>query len=96
MAQDEINLIQPGANYGWPLVTGEDSINNENSHSPIISSGDETWAPSGLAYINQGPWSGELLAAALQGSKLVAVTLNEDGTKAEAVSDWFENVFGRA
>lgn len=95
MAQDEINLIQPGANYGWPLVTGEDSTNNENSHSPIISSGNETWAPSGLAYINQGPWSGELLAAALRGSKLVAVTFNEDGTKAEAVSYWFENVFGR-
>ncbi len=95
IAQDEINLIWPGANYGWPIVTTDDTSPNENFHSPIINSGSETWAPSALTYISQGPWNGQLLAAALRGSKLVAVTLNEDGTEAESVSYWFDNEFGR-
>ncbi len=96
LAQDEINHIQPGANYGWPLVTADSTPPlDENFSKPLITSGNETWAPSGLTYINEGPWQGQLLAAALRGAKLVAVSLNDDGTKAESVNYWFENVFGR-
>lgn len=95
MAQDVINLIQPGANYGWPIKTADESWDNENFQSPLISSGNETWAPSGLAYINQGPWNGQLLAAALRGSKLIAVTLNEDGTEVAEVNYLFDGEFGR-
>lgn len=95
MGQDEINLIWPGANYGWPIVTAVDTWVNENLYSSLISSGNETWAPSGLAYINQGPWSGQLLAAALRGNKIIAATLNEDGTEIESISYRFDNEFGR-
>ncbi|MDF2804090.1 MAG: Quinoprotein glucose dehydrogenase [Anaerocolumna sp.] len=95
IAHDVVNLIQPGANYGWPIVTADNTLTNENFHSPLISSGNETWAPSGLAYITQGPWRGQLLIAALRGNKIVAVTLNEEGTEPETVNYWFDGEYGR-
>ncbi len=48
-AHDEINLIEPGGNYGWPLIEGETASSPEkaNLKTPILQSGKETWAPSG-------------------------------------------------
>jgi glucose/arabinose dehydrogenase len=56
--RDEINLIRPGRNYGWPLVSGSEG--RTGMEAPLLHSGSNTWAPSGIAY--SGP---ELLVAAL-------------------------------
>lgn len=48
-ANDEINVIESGENYGWPVIEGEEE--HEGLVSPLFTSGqDNTWAPSGMAY----------------------------------------------
>ncbi|MCC5895536.1 MAG: PQQ-dependent sugar dehydrogenase [Alkalibacterium sp.] len=48
-ANDEINLIEAGQNYGWPVIEGEEE--QEDMVSPLFTSGpDHTWAPSGMDY----------------------------------------------
>jgi glucose/arabinose dehydrogenase len=41
----------------------------------ILQSGEDTWAPSGIAFVNQGPWQGKLLVAALRGKQLFVIHL---------------------
>jgi len=67
--RDEVNYIEPGKNYGWPLITGNET--RQGMVSPILQSGDtETWAPAGAAFITQGPWAGSLLFVGLRGETL--------------------------
>lgn len=94
-AHDEINLIHPGANYGWPIVQGDEETTRIKTVKPLIHSNDITWAPSGAAFVNQGRWRGRLLVAALRGEQLLSFTLNEDGTVVEKVESWLVNQFGR-
>ncbi|MGG4488404.1 PQQ-dependent sugar dehydrogenase [Metabacillus idriensis] len=47
-AHDEINWIQPGKNYGWPVIEGDEQ--QEGMEAPLYHTGEETWAPSGIAY----------------------------------------------
>ena len=58
IGRDEINLIRPGANYGWPLVSGDEK--RAGMEAPVLHSGSNTWAPSGAAFSGT-----ELLVAAL-------------------------------
>lgn len=62
-AQDEINLIQAGKNYGWPIVRGETTA--PGMTGPIITSGNDTWAPSGLTF-----FQGSLYFGGLRGQSL--------------------------
>lgn len=94
-AHDEINIIKPGANYGWPLVQGDQDTSEVNIEKPLLHSGEETWAPSGIAFINQGPWQDQLLVAALRGEQVLAVSLNEEGTGVEQSESRFKNEYGR-
>lgn len=57
-ARDEINIIQPGSNYGWPLVSGDET--SAGLEAPVVHSGRSTWAPSGIAFA-----SNELLVTGL-------------------------------
>lgn len=94
-AHDEINIIEPGANYGWPLVQGDESSTEIIIQKPLLHSGEDTWAPSGIAFVNQGPWKGKLLITNLRGQQLLAVTLNENGTIVNNIESWFKNEYGR-
>ncbi len=69
VAHDEINLIRPGLNYGWPIITGDQRRNG--LQTPIIQSGNVTWAPSGMTFVSRGPWRGQLLVANLRGSQIL-------------------------
>ncbi len=62
---DEINLIKPGANYGWPLVSGNEK--RDIMEPPVLHSGSDTWAPSGAAFAG-----GELLVTSLAARGLYA------------------------
>lgn len=94
-AHDEINIIQPGANYGWPLVQGNEDSTEIMIQKPLIHSGEETWAPSGIAFATQGPWQGKLLVANLRGQQLLVMSLNGNGKVVRNVESWLRNEYGR-
>lgn len=94
-AHDEINRILPGRNYGWPIVKGDEITNRIEVEIPLVHSGDVTWAPSGLAFIEDGVWNNRLMAGGLRGEELILLTLNNDGTKMENIELWLKNSFGR-
>lgn len=62
---DEINVVQPGMNHGWPHAVG--TGHRHPIVSPIADSGSRTWAPSGAAF-----FEGRLLLAALGTRSLLA------------------------
>jgi glucose/arabinose dehydrogenase len=47
-AHDEINRIEAGKNYGWPVIEGDQT--KDGMVTPLFHSSEETWAPSGLVY----------------------------------------------
>jgi glucose/arabinose dehydrogenase len=94
-ANDEINIIQPGANYGWPIAQGSDIIQGNMSVRPLVHSNLRTWAPSGMAYLHQGQWKGRLLVACLRGEQLISITLHNNGTEVENLAMWLVDQFGR-
>ncbi|MFD1425788.1 PQQ-dependent sugar dehydrogenase [Kroppenstedtia sanguinis] len=61
--RDEINRIEAGKNYGWPLITGDEK--KKGMVSPQYQSGERTWAPSGLASLD-----GKLYIAGLRGEQI--------------------------
>jgi glucose/arabinose dehydrogenase len=67
-AHDEINLIQPGRNYGWPEVRGRET--RDGFVAPMLESGDDTWAPSGIAILHE-----TLYVAALRGQRLLKIAI---------------------
>lgn len=74
-AHDEINRIEPYRNYGWPDSVGDRVA--EGTIPPLIHSGVDTWAPSGLAFVENGDihqWEGMLLYGALRGAHLGVVS----------------------
>ncbi|MED4583369.1 PQQ-dependent sugar dehydrogenase [Brevibacillus choshinensis] len=87
-AHDEINRIQSGVNYGWPVIQGDQQ--KEGMATPIIHSGDTTWAPSGMTFVTKGPWAGQLLVANLRGMQVQKITLDPErpDTVVKATSFW--------
>ncbi|WP_102028574.1 PQQ-dependent sugar dehydrogenase [Salirhabdus sp. Marseille-P4669] len=69
-AHDEINKIEPGKNYGWPVIQGDKE--KEGMIRPIFHTGEETWAPSGIAIEDR-----TMYIATLRGSKLIAFHLDD-------------------
>ncbi|BCZ45969.1 hypothetical protein psyc5s11_20360 [Clostridium gelidum] len=94
-AHDKINIIKPGNNYGWPLVQGNEDSTEMIVRKPLIHSGKDTWAPSGITFVNQGPWQGKLLVATLRGQQLLAMELNGKGTVVNNLQGWLKNEYGR-
>nr|WP_227793370.1 PQQ-dependent sugar dehydrogenase [Paenibacillus guangzhouensis] len=94
-AHDEINIIEAGANYGWPVIEGDETSSEQPAlKTPIIHSGEETWAPSGITFVSQGPWKGHLLVANLRGQQVLRMTLDASGEKVTDVQALFRS-YGR-
>lgn len=93
--QDEVNLIEPGKNYGWPTVTGQAS--DARYADPLLSSGrTETWAPSGATFMTQpGPLRGSFLFATLRGAHLRRVVFGPDGRTVAFEERLLVNEYGR-
>ena len=77
-AHDEINLIQAGKNYGWPDVIGDET--KDGMTSPLLHSGDDTWAPSGgsFYYGDISQWNGLYFVASLRGQTLLAIEFDSE------------------
>lgn len=79
-ANDEVNEIKPGENYGWPVIEGVEK--QEGLVTPLFTSGkNDTWAPSGVAYNRE-----VLYVAALRGTALLAFDLQTNDVR-EVVND---------
>jgi glucose/arabinose dehydrogenase len=84
---DELNLIRPGVNYGWPVITyGEDYSGEPIGHGITQQAGleqpvyywDPVIAPSGMAFYDAAlfpAWRGSLFVGALRGQHLTRLTL---------------------
>lgn len=94
-AHDEINIIKPGTNYGWPLVQGDEESIEFVTQKALIHSGEETWAPSGISFVKLGPWQGKLLVAALRGQQLLVISVNRNGTEVSNIEPFLKNQYGR-
>lgn len=81
---DELNVISPGADYGWPAVEG---VGADPAYvNPVAQWATDDASPSGLAYTR-----GTFYLAALKGERLWSVT-TQDGPDAR---EWFRGEFGR-
>lgn len=83
---DELNLIEPGANYGWPEAEGRSADDAFVNPRVVWSTGEAS--PSGLAYAD-----GHLWMAALGGVRLWRVEVS-DGD-ASNPTDFFVGEYGR-
>jgi len=84
---DEVNRIQKGGNYGWPIVFGNQD--QKEFVAPVIQSGStDTWAPSGMLY-----YQGSLFFAGLRGEAVYKAKINKDNTL--ALSTYLREEYGR-
>jgi glucose/arabinose dehydrogenase len=92
---DEVNLVVPGANYGWPTVRG--GAGDARFRDPLLDSGRlETWAPSGTAFATRpGPLRGSLIFATLRGQHLHRVVFGPDGRTVLFQEKLVTNQYGR-
>lgn len=84
---DELNLIRPGRNYGWPMCEGPCDL-------PGMTPPKATWSPtstaspSGLAIVDDVAW-----VAGLRGESLFSIALQ--GRRADTPKPWFSGEYGR-
>lgn len=70
-ATDEVNKIDAGKNYGWPIIRGDQK--QSGMVLPILQSGNDTWAPSGAAFLN-----GSIYFSGLRGTTLYEAVLDNN------------------
>lgn len=94
---DELNVIEPGKNYGWPTITYginyDGTIITDETEAPGMEQPNVKWvpsiAPSGMAVVQTvgfEDWDGDLLVGAMDGpsgQKLVRVDIGDDGSIGE-------------
>jgi len=83
---DELNLIEPGKNYGWPDIEGDrerDGMETPRAHS----GGSVTWAPGGATYLN-----GSIFFTGLRGRSLYEARVEGDTV---TVTDHLQGTYGR-
>ena len=69
---DEINLISPGKNYGWPHEECNSSDDEDNRYTPPLICFNPSLEPSGIAFAfsNKLGYQNHLIVATLKGSHL--------------------------
>ena len=93
---DELNLIEPGANYGWPVASygvnynGSDIGDGRTDHAPDFTAPRYYWdpviAPGGMVFYDGAmfpDWQGDILAAGLIAQAVVRLDLQGDTVIAE-------------
>lgn len=86
---DEVNLIEPGANYGWPEVEGEGDTDGGRFTNPLVTWSTDEASPSGAAIAGD-----TLYVAALGGQRLWTIPITGPGTLGEPVAV-LEGTYGR-
>lgn len=93
---DELNLIEPGANYGWPVASygvnygGSEIGDGRSVHAPDFTPPRYYWdpviAPGGMVFYDGAmfpDWEGDILAAGLVAQAVVRLDIEGDIVVAE-------------
>ncbi len=91
---DELNLVQPGKNYGWPLVSNGDNYNNsmipDHPSNKEFQAPVRTWtpviSPSGATLYTGSlltGWRGSLLVGGLSSQALIRLGLDGERVAVE-------------
>ena len=101
---DEVNLIEPKKNYGWPNVTGyidtpeEEIYTRDSVITPPLKAWTPTIAPAGLDYYNSdaiASWQNSLILTTLKENDVRILKLNEAGDRILSESIVIDNRYGR-
>jgi len=92
---DELNRVQPGANYGWPTITygveysgqkvGEGIQQMEGMAQPIYY-WDPVVSPSGMTFYSGhriGEWKNNLFIGALSGMHIIRLVIEDNKVTGE-------------
>ena len=91
---DEINIVQAGRNYGWPVISYGKHYSGAKIGKGVAAPGmeqpifywDPSIAPSGMAFVTSDVypgWKGHLLVGALRGQIVSRLALNGDRVTGE-------------
>ncbi len=103
-SDDEVNILRPGKNYGWPNVLGfcdeqqELEFCQENDVQEPIAAWTPTLAVAGLDYYNHDyipQFNNSLLMTTLKASRLVQMKLNSEGDEVIEEIHLYNGEFGR-
>lgn len=102
---DEVNIILPNRDYGWPTVLGLCNTATEIAYcdahdvvEPIHEWSTEVVAPSGIDYYASAAipeWQNAILVATLRGKALHVLNLNAAGDTVINASNALYNTYGR-
>lgn len=101
---DEVNIIEKGANYGWPFVRGYcDSVSEmafcqSNKLTPPLHAWTPTIAPCGIDYYNHSMFPSlrkSLLMTTLKDKHLYRLKLNDSGNHITGVDVMDDIAYGR-
>ena len=100
IGHDEVNLIKPGFDYGWPQSRSPKNGSAHGRMEPILESGIYTWAPSGAAFCTSDSlpkeWKGRLLFGTLRSKRIIRITFEPPNY--QRVQNWediYPQRFGR-
>jgi glucose/arabinose dehydrogenase len=91
-ANDEVNVLRRGGNYGWPEIEGGEERDGLISPATYY---EQTLAPSGATFVKLpgSAWTGDYLIGALAGEQIRRVGF--DGDRVTTDEALFEGEYGR-
>lgn len=106
MGGDELNVVEKGANYGWPVITyGVDYDGTpigEGTHQEGMRQPVRYWtpsiAPSGLSFYDGDlfpAWKGDIFMGAMKSPMVVRLALAGDGRTVAGEERFLEGAIGR-
>lgn len=87
-SKDELNLIKPGANYGWPTCEG--TCNVSGMTNPKATWNVSEASPSGIAIVRN-----VVYMASLRGERLWRIPINGDNESVGTPTAYYVGTYGR-
>ncbi|MET8078533.1 PQQ-dependent sugar dehydrogenase [Streptomyces sp. NPDC005303] len=87
-SKDELNLIKPGANYGWPICEG--TCSTAGMTNPKATWNVSEASPSGIAIVRN-----VVYMASLRGERLWRIPINGDSESVGTPTAYYVGTYGR-